>query len=303
MNLPIFFFVLIFTFLSLKQTFGEILNCIIVEYSGDFGCQSDDLFNRKDEINSVFFHGHESMDQSKIKFFEIPRRSITNYIPLNICENFQQLKSIIVKGGSVESINKKNFYLCTTVTDVLIQHTKISEILKNTFDDLINLERLSISNNEIKYLPEKLLSLNLKLTYFEARDNEIELIDLKFSENLSFIDLKENKCINQIMSDGTDDFGVEMSVEELNRKINEQCSDKSDEFFGENLISVTKGDESTCSVDILKFSHDISHYKMSYSYEPCDLSCRNVKNVSETKKEHFKPEYVGIIFFNFLMEF
>jgi hypothetical protein len=216
--------VIFMTFMILNEAYAVVLNCSLVEYSQDYGCETADKFLFDDEINSVKQTGNSSKKINQIAFFEIPYRSETEFIPLKICEEFRQLQSIIVKGTKVKTINKNVFNSCHSVTDVLIQYTKVSALSVYTFSDLINLKRLSISFNRIKHLSATLLAKNRNLKYFESRGNQIEFIDLQFYNEIEFVDLRDNICINQKLSNETDYFGADFNVYELNEKILQQCN-------------------------------------------------------------------------------
>lgn len=159
---------------------------------------------------------------------------------------FTQLKQLEVISSKLKFIRRRNFKNMPNLLDLRLDKNEIEIIFSDTFWDLEQLEWLSLSGNKLKVLTEGLTLMSTKLLWFTANDNQIEIFDGNFFqnnrdleaialngnslaiirinvtkfENLKFLDLRNNACINQLARTVSDIRAIKKIAE----KISKQCS-------------------------------------------------------------------------------
>lgn len=87
---------------------------------------------------------------SSPKDYSIQKLSFLNnkkvwFLPENVDENFPNLLFYDAGFCSIKMITKPNFKGLENLTKLFLQQNEITEILKNVFEDLLNLELLDLS--------------------------------------------------------------------------------------------------------------------------------------------------------------
>lgn len=175
---------------------------------------------------------------------------ITNQTALYFADDigliFTQLKQLEVISSKLKFIKRRNFKNMPNLVDLRLDKNEIETIFSDTFWDLEQLEWLSLSGNKLKVLTEGLTLMSPKLLWFTANDNRIEFFDGNFFqnnsnleaitlngnllaivrinitkfENLKFLDLRQNICINELART-VDDV---KAMKKIAKRIEQKCS-------------------------------------------------------------------------------
>lgn len=211
-------FALIIAILSHDQVKCSELICNNQYRSGTIGCKTLNMFEENVSILSMSVKNLAK--PGDFSYFEIPRESETEFVPIEICTQLSGLRTISIYGEKISEIPRFAYLGCDIVTHVSIMGTKVSQLFDDTFDQLISMSELNLSNNHLKILPASLLIHNTKLTHFYAKNNELQMIEIKFSEQLVLVDIRKNDCLDEIARNASE-------VEELNIKIEKHCKNLS----------------------------------------------------------------------------
>lgn len=144
-------------------------------------------------------------------------------LPENAFQYLKELKVIFIFENQLKSLSAQLFKNLKLVT-IGLDANKIVTNSLNSFVDLINLEELYLQTNQIatlrsilfkklsklkgiywnennlKVLPREVFKLNKKLEKLGLETNQLEKIDEALFDdlkNLKWIDLRENKCIEE----------------------------------------------------------------------------------------------------------
>ena len=124
---------------------------------------------------------------------------------------YLRTKHYFCTGKSIDNVDKCAFHNidCTVkhasypqLISLDLRSNKIEHINEFTFDTLINMTRLYLSNNKIKYLPVNLLIKNKKLVIFSISKNQLSTLPkhiFKYNRELQTIFLGYNKLTNFII--------------------------------------------------------------------------------------------------------
>lgn len=141
--------------------------------------------------------------------------NFVQFLPISVDESFLNLIQFSVVGCSVKNVIKENLKGLKKLTFLDLRNNQIEAIEENSFDDLIELEILTMSKNKVKFLDENLFLNVQKLKYLDFSINSFNKLDAKFfkkliklekldlyGNSLKIIDknliesLSELKCIN-----------------------------------------------------------------------------------------------------------
>lgn len=209
------FFVLAVLLLSQHQVQAQELNCNFNDTRDEIGCVTFDVFEENSLVSSI--SDNEFGELYNVSFFEIPRKSETEFVPISVCKLLPEIEKMLIFGEKVEKIASSNFVGCERVTNLSVTGTKISWLFDDSFYQLVSLEFLDLSSNRLKILPMSLLDQNTNLTHFHAENNEIQIIELEFDENLALVDLSMNDCIDEKATDS-------MEINRLNINTRNLCT-------------------------------------------------------------------------------
>lgn len=141
---------------------------------------------------------------------------------------FENLEKLVINGGKIEFISRKNFIGLRNLLELDIYDNPIKRIPQKAFDNLLSLEIFAISKTKIRtfhvdlfvnqtklnylfatsnlitHINTKLFRNNLELEEIDLRNNEIISIEGKFAflPSLKTLLLENNKCINQNLHGG-----------------------------------------------------------------------------------------------------
>lgn len=191
------------------NTSGFQLNCSSLDSA--FDCSSLDIFTKDKNITSVSNY----IESFNISRFSIPKESESNFVPSGVCK-FYPMTTFEISGKNVKEISRQVFVHCDNVETLHITGTQIFWLPENSFSFLVNLNTLKLDGNQLKYLPMNLLSQNKILKTFAAKNNRIEMIDLKFDQSVAVVSLQSNECV--------DDFVVGYDkIKQLNGMLQRIC--------------------------------------------------------------------------------
>lgn len=226
---------------------GVDLNCTFKIYSIDgYNCRVTDL-KVDDQFTAI----------TDIKGDHIPRHGNSNvnvlyitsgcmkYFPSSISTYFTNLKKIEVVGSALKYIKQTSFAglnllrriditntLLSTIEEdafnrdhkqldtLILSYNKIHFFQEETFDELVNLEKLWLSENQLETLPTNLFAKNLKLKHIKLDGNRLRIIDAKFLnslQHLEIISFERNFCT-------TKDFPRDLSLDELKDELSNKCT-------------------------------------------------------------------------------
>lgn len=148
-----------------------------------------------------------SLENNEIFYIEDVFNGLTNLHEVNLNRNFLQ----VVEPGTFDTN--------TELTEISVNHNELHDLPINIFKHNINLEILRLHGNQLTSLHKNLFRNNRILKWIELGDNNIFFIDtaaLEHLENLQFIDLASNRCID-------DSFPVEMNFQHLLELTKRNC--------------------------------------------------------------------------------
>lgn len=97
-------------------------------------------------------------------------------LPLNVTQNFPNLKNLVVKNSKLTKIEKNDFSTLKTLERLEVTGNAISTIENGAFDALTNLVHVDLSKNEISALPAKAFALLTKLTHVDIGGNKLKAV-------------------------------------------------------------------------------------------------------------------------------
>jgi hypothetical protein len=178
------------------------LKCEFVEMGlTDYDYSTLDIFPKDKKIASIKGKHIKSLTNKKVNKFSIPKESETNFVASGVCKYFTGLKQIEILGKNIKEILRQDFVDCVNVRTLQITGTQIFWLPEDSFNHLVNLDTLILSENQLKlkYLPMNLISLNKNLKTFAAKTNKIEIVDLRFGESVAVVNFVCNKCVNDFV--------------------------------------------------------------------------------------------------------
>lgn len=238
-------FIAILLSLTVSQGSTATLKCNFGNNTLGYGCASFDLFKEDDAVTVVSDRHLRRFNNALVVYFWIPPKANTNFVPLKLCNQFSDLKKMVIQGKLISSISRQVFEECKELELLWISGTKINWLAEDSFEDLSGLESLYLNDNQLKYLPSKLFDNNLKLHTFQATGNHLEVIELQFAESVNFVNLEKNNCVARNVN-GSD-------VSALNKFIEENCASSKQKHLNTELKNLRlKLREFTTEFELLK---------------------------------------------------
>lgn len=112
-----------------EWTFGSKMTCILLE----------------GEIDSAGFF--LSSSDETVEAIDYDSNKLIRYLPENSAEQFPNLMTIYAPRCSIEVISKSNFCGLHKLENLYLQENLIQKIASDTFEDLIMMDTLYLSNN------------------------------------------------------------------------------------------------------------------------------------------------------------
>lgn len=106
----------------------------------------------------------------------------------------EQLRTIHIKGKTIERVNMTPFSRCSELTQLDISNSSVTEIDLSSLSQCTNLKNLVLSSNQITELDLTPLSSLPNIEHLSLRDNRLEDIDLTpiRSKSLVHLNLADN---------------------------------------------------------------------------------------------------------------
>lgn len=112
-----------------------------------------------------------------------------------------RLEWLSLSSNFIHTINKDAFRGLSKLQMLILSQNKLQQLPRETFYDLVELREILLNGNEFETLPAGLFDRNLQLKRIWLQKNELKVIEPKtFAplENLLFINLQENVCVNEV---------------------------------------------------------------------------------------------------------
>lgn len=117
-----------------------------------------------------------------------------NYLPIDFTRQFPMMTDLYVFTTTLSHIDRSDFQLYTGLRTLSLSKNDLRYIPYNTFDDMINLEYFSLSINKIRDIPNLKKLTELKELYlFENRIETITFEDLSSNLKLTLLWIQDNK--------------------------------------------------------------------------------------------------------------
>lgn len=142
--------------------------------------------------------------------------------------------SIDLSGNEIQNLERNIFQGHHQLATLLLDNNSLRRLPEGIFDDLGNLEKLSMRENWLEVLDDHLLMFNTKLKHFDCSNNNLIKISASmFDHNpaLKVVSLNENFCIDSA-------FPPE-PLHELKAQIEELCGEKNLHQLISNLVRIS----------------------------------------------------------------
>lgn len=123
------------------------------------------------------------------------------YFPYYVGLRFPNLRSVVIWSSGLKYFDINSFYMMYYLEQINFQDNNIENLDENCFGmtTLTNLVTINLAFNQIKALPEALLSNVKNLQTFIVNNNQIENLPMNLfvsSQKLSFVNLNNNKIVS-----------------------------------------------------------------------------------------------------------
>lgn len=119
----------------------------------------------------------------------------------NTVANFPSFQKFSITHSKLKSIKQLDFVYMKIITELDLSNNQIDMLPNGVFDNLTQLEILSIHDNKISFLPAGLLVMLTRLKDFYAQFNQIEEVNANFVGNNNVIErilLQNNKIMKVV---------------------------------------------------------------------------------------------------------
>ncbi len=181
-------------------------HCIIKAFNLPKSAENEELTfsgtdEEKNQTKCLVFYYSEGVDC-------IPKKLKTVFPNLNQLEISRSYVPVIKTG-----VFTKDYSFLTYLN---LNKNQINEIKKDAFAELVNLEWISLTDNNLRELSENIFEKNGKLKFIRLSKNQIHSIVPDFFEpltNLEVLMMDENSCVDQTMK--TEDGSLQILGEFL----------------------------------------------------------------------------------------
>jgi Leucine-rich repeat (LRR) protein len=139
-----------------------------------------------------------SGDIKYVREVEIALKDHSNLMPRHFAKHFKAITTLTIHNSSLSEICREDFHEMKQVEMLNLFWNQIVIIEKDTLYDLKELRHLDLAGNKIVILYENLLINNHKLRLFDASCNEIEIVHRNMFANnfkISKINFYKNKIV------------------------------------------------------------------------------------------------------------
>jgi Leucine-rich repeat (LRR) protein len=146
----------------------------------------------------TFSATHEQKEMTTAISFKNSDRVV--HLPRNLFEDFPELNYLLIRDSDIPILLYSLFGPeISELKRLEVNKCKIKIVEETAFDQLCNLERIWIYDNQIKSLPGKLFQNNHKLQWISFEYNKIKMIHpdiFKHLNQLEVVFLWANECTN-----------------------------------------------------------------------------------------------------------
>jgi Leucine-rich repeat (LRR) protein len=129
-----------------------------------------------------------------------------------------KLEKLNLDGNKLTVLHPNLFKDLPTLKELHISNNPITNLSSAIFQNLIDLENLFMSGISLETLPHNIFKNNRKLRNIDLHDGKLSKLSNKmFSDlmNLESLNLKNNSCISELISDDDNEILIEPLVEDL----------------------------------------------------------------------------------------
>lgn len=177
----------------------------------------DFLYNKMDELAADTFD-----DLKNLTKLSIYSNDNLKEIHGQLLKELRNLKEIYLYRNRIEILAKDLFRNNEKLEKIHIAGNNIKVLHRDLFVEQRNLRWLDLSGNIIEILPEGLFRNNQKLEEINFFNNQIKTIETDFQNlsRLSFIDLEDNVCIDELCDK---QFCGTGSISEMQKMFEKKC--------------------------------------------------------------------------------
>lgn len=106
-------------------------------------------------LKTCYLNGNTTIGEANVKIskrdetvlgFFLDRNKKVFHLPIGVAESFPNLQGYSAGACSIKEISHENFENLTKLKSLWLNGNQIRKILENTFDDLVEVERISLCN-------------------------------------------------------------------------------------------------------------------------------------------------------------
>lgn len=113
-------------------------------------------------------------------------------------QNLQNLEELNFNNNEIEILDEKALWDLPALEIFQLKNNKVKELHEGTFDSNRNLRIVLLQSNQLETIPRNLFSNNNLLEKVDLSQNYLKIIEIDFTlfNNVRYIDLRHNVCIN-----------------------------------------------------------------------------------------------------------
>lgn len=168
------------------------------------------VFQKFVNMEKIFIEnctGFKNFDRAyldvKIKYIHFTQTDI-EYVGERVFAGLTSTEKIYLHENKINNIHKRAFKDLEKMDEIYLNHNSIEYLDDDIFMNNLNLKIAVLDHNRMKTIKAKLFSRNIHMENIEIANNSISNIEESFFENLqslSILDLNNNICCNEMISD------------------------------------------------------------------------------------------------------
>ncbi|KAL7015478.1 hypothetical protein ACKWTF_016473 [Chironomus riparius] len=177
--------------------------------------QIDRLFINKNKIEILRKINFKNL--RKLEFLNVEENEIFYIAEDTFSENLK-LRIINLNRNNLTFLELKTFHKNLNLKEIHLNWNQIKNLKSEHFLKNLNLEKVRLRGNKLRVVSKNWFYKNLKLKWFDLAENKIFLIEPRSFENLDFVNLTFNLCINEEF------FVKSKKILHMNKLINRNCN-------------------------------------------------------------------------------
>lgn len=290
------------------------LECNFVSFSDGYNCDMLKIDQNNKALTGVEGAHIYGRTNSEVDVLYMSSFRRIEYLPLNICKFFNNLKKFDLHGGSILEIKKETFNGCDLITEIVISSSRLTSLEQNLLADMPKLEVFALKYTKIEYLHEDFFKNNLKLKKLELDENQLRVINSNFDPltSLTTLSVLSNPCVNLAHLREGSELSLTDVIEAIKRLCNNNTNPnvlsttpatETSDYLRldriENLLAPNPGKDIDEKIQKLISQKDLqidelkeSHQEYQKSFEPIFQDVKNIneklENISNIHNNLFK---------------